>query len=103
MNIHLRNKKKLRFAHTWFAFLGIYGCFEKMRLTVVAIIVDMFFDVLFGFWSTEHFALYACEISKILGNVDKPEKPFVANLIDFMTIVEQTSLLSCVVLLFASS
>lgn len=64
MNIHL-TKKKSRFAHSYFAFLGNYGCFEKMRLTGVAIVVDMFFGVVFGFWSTKHFALYACQISKI--------------------------------------
>lgn len=63
-----------------------------VRLTVVAIVVDMFFGTVFGFWSTNHFALYACQISKILSNIDKPEKPFVANPIDFMSITGQKSL-----------
>lgn len=67
MNIQLRGKKekKSRLAHTYFAFLGIYGCFEKTRLPVVAIVADMLFGVVFVLWSTEHFALYACQISKI--------------------------------------
>lgn len=41
----------------------------------MAIVADMLFGVVFGFWSMEDFALYACQISKILSNVDKPEKP----------------------------
>lgn len=58
MNIHLRKKKKNQgLLILSFAFLGNYGCFEKMRLTVVAIVADMFFAVVFGFWSTKHFAL----------------------------------------------
>lgn len=29
---------------------------------MVAIVADMLFGVVFGFWSTEDFALYACQI-----------------------------------------
>lgn len=42
---------------------------------MVAVVADMLFGAVFGFWSTENFALYACDISKILSNVEKPKKP----------------------------
>lgn len=32
-----------------------------------------------------------------ISNVDKPEKTFLASLIDFMSIIGQTNLLSCIV------
>lgn len=32
----------------------------------------------------------------LISNVDKPEKPFVASLIDFMSIIGQTNILSCI-------
>lgn len=70
MNIYLR---KTVFAHTLFSFFWIYGCSEEMRLTVAAIVADRLFGVVFGFWSMEDFDLYACQISKILRNVAKPE------------------------------
>lgn len=64
---------KTVFAHTLFSLFWIYGCSEEMRLTVAAIIADTLFGAVFGFWSIEDFALYACQISKILRNVAKPE------------------------------
>jgi len=45
-----------------------------MKLTGVAIVADMLLGVAFGFWSAADFALYACQISKLLSNVDKLEK-----------------------------
>lgn len=41
---------------------------------MVAIVCNVLFGVVFGFRSTEDFTLHACQIARILNNVDKTEK-----------------------------
>lgn len=41
---------------------------------MVAIVCNMLFGVVFGFRSTEDFILHACQIARILNNVDKTGK-----------------------------